>query len=233
MKNFRRSRMYERGKRDTDETESRRINRQRRGCRGEAERDARPDIRLVVGAQKQPDRERKDGEQNLIIVESIGLGADEKRIEHHRKDDQRRAPAAEHAQPDQINRADRDADHDAGQRVGRPMGRRKCAVPDARDPAGERRMAAVTAEELHAPGVRLGAVHKERFGRLHQEQDEHAEDAKDRDGNSDAGAGALPRKQHCAEPGIEPVDVRHPPHHRFSIEDRGHRPPGLATSGKA
>src|SRR5262245_22372607 len=112
-KEFPPTRMYERGKRDADETEGGRINCERRGGSSKAKRDARSDIRLVVGAQKQPDGERQDGEQNLIIVEPVGLAANEQRIEHHRKNDQRRAPAADYAQSDQINRTDRDAGHDA------------------------------------------------------------------------------------------------------------------------
>src|SRR5262249_30140074 len=107
-KEFPPTRMYERGKRDADEAESGRINRQRRGRSSKAKRDARSDVRLVVCAQKQQDRERQDGEQNLIIVEPVSLAADKERIEHHRKNDQRRPPTAEHALSDQINRTDRD-----------------------------------------------------------------------------------------------------------------------------
>ncbi len=177
------------------------------------EQHAPQHVAFLVSDEKRQHEQRHQREQHLIIVEALALGV-KQRVEHHHQHDEQRAPRPDDAPRDEIKRRQRHERHHARERVGRPVGSGKHRIPDAGDPAGHRRMAAVAAEEALSPRIGFGRVDEDVHRGLHAGEEEHAGETKQRDRGQRRARVAL------VEPRREPRLQRAPAVHEESAAAR-------------
>ena len=110
--------------------------------------------RVQIG---QYDKRQGDELQQIrVVLKALEI---EDRVEREHHHDKERAAAIDHAQRNEPANHYPDAERRHRQRVGRPILDRKEIEPQSRDPAGQRRMLAVTELEFLSPGKRLRDVH--------------------------------------------------------------------------
>jgi hypothetical protein len=174
---------------------------------GEAKPQARFHAALLERVQIGQHQQRQGDElqQIGIVFESLEI---KDRIEREQHDGEECAAAIDHAQSDQPRDHEATAERHHRQRVSRPVGDRKDPEPDARDPARQRRMLAITELEFLTPGEGFRDVHMDVLRRLQIDQDQGPEHGMGRgkaDHQPEAGLAIRCRRR-------EPR--RHSPNHR-------------------